>query len=254
MTQRCRGQVAGVNTLRALAAASWLLAAGGPAPAQAPPAKAARAPAPAPVPTPAAGPAPAPCGAQAARYEDRKGVALWVTRKGRAEVENPLRPLTPEVTQVLQVVIGARVATAYGPDLAALRRGSAPAVLEAQLGGPIRWEAGLPALPDPITIVSEVGETLASLGFRGCTEAPAVKPAPVAKKPEKKPARRAAKPDAANPDATKAEGEGAPEGAKALEAAPPRARGREKAAAKPAAKPAPQAPPGFNLPQGAIGE
>ncbi|AWN41021.1 hypothetical protein DK389_11410 [Methylobacterium durans] len=202
------------------------------------------APAPAPVATPAAGPAPGPCGAQAARYEGQKGFALFVTRKGRAEVENPLLPLTPEVTQVLQVVIGAKLATAYGPDLAALRRGSAPAVLEAQLGGPIRWESSLPALPDPITIVSEAGETLASLSFRGCAEAPAVKAAPEAKvkEPAKgQPPRRAA---------AKPEGEGGAAGAVNEGPAPaPKARPREKAAGKPA----PQTPP-FGLPQGAIAE
>ncbi|MEA1831186.1 hypothetical protein U8607_03735 [Methylobacterium durans] len=203
------------------------------------------APAPTPVATPAAGPAPGPCGAQAARYEGQKGFALFVTRKGRAEVENPLLPLTPEVTQVLQVVIGAKLATAYGPDLAALRRGSAPAVLEAQLGGPIRWESSLPALPDPITIVSEAGETLASLSFRGCAEAPAVKAAPEAKvkEPAKgQPPRRAA---------AKPEGEGGAAGAVNEGPAPaPKARPREKAAGKPA----PQTPPGFGLPQGAIAE
>jgi hypothetical protein len=196
--------------------------------------KAASKPAPEPAPVPAAPPAglnaamPSPvCGAQAARYEGDKGFALWVTRKGRAEIENPLRPLTPEVTEILQVTIAGKAATAYGPDLRALRRGPAPGALEAQVGAPIRWEAALPALPDPITIVSEAGETLARLGFRECTEAPPVKAAPEAKgkEPKGKEARAARRTGEA----------GAPAG-------------------KPAAKAAPKAPPGFSLPQGAIGE
>jgi hypothetical protein len=167
-------------------------------------------------------PSPA-CGAQAARYEGDKGFALWVTRKGRAEIENPLRPLTPEVTEILQVTIAGKAATAYGPDLRALRRGPAPGALEAQVGAPIRWEAALTALPDPITIVSEAGELLARLGFRECTEAPPVKAAPEAKAKtandkDAKAGRRAGKP------AAKAE------------------------------RAAPKAPPGFSLPQGAIGE
>ncbi|KAB1075885.1 hypothetical protein F6X53_24685 [Methylobacterium soli] len=196
--------------------------------------KAAARPAPEPAPVPVAPPAglnaamPSPvCGAQAARYEGDKGFALWVTRKGRAEIENPLRPLTPEVSEVLQVTIAGKAATAYGPDLRALRRGPAPGALEAQVGAPIRWEAALPALPDPITIVSEAGETLARLGFRECTEAPPVKAAPEAKgkEPKGKEARAARRTGEA----------GAPAG-------------------KPAAKAAPKAPPGFSLPQGAIGE
>lgn len=128
-------------------------------------------------------------GGSAARYAAEAGVAIWVTRSGAIAVENPLRPLTPETTRVLQVVLGDRAATAYGPDLAALRRGGTPAALAANLGGEIRWDAVLTLLPDTLTIVSEAGQTLARLPFRGCGEAPAVK-APAAKavpKPRKPP-------------------------------------------------------------------
>lgn len=181
-----------------------------PAPAPAPEAPPAAAPTPAalsPPPTVAAEP-PTACGARAALYDGAKGFSAHVTKLGRVEVENPLRPLTPEVTQVLQLIIGAKVATAYGPDLTALRRGSAPAVLESQLGGGIRWEPSLPLLPETLTIVSEAGEPLARLGFRACTEAP-----------------------------------------------PADARAKDKTGARrPAAKAAPKAPPGFNLPQGAISQ
>lgn len=154
-----------------------------------------------------------PCGARAARYAGAKGFALSVTRIGRASVENPLRPLTPEVTQVLQVVIGAKAATAYGPDLAALRRGPAAGALEAQLGAPVRWEAALPDLPDPLAIVADDGTPLATLAFRDCIDAPVVTAAPAASRDGKSPRRRA-----------------------------------------PKATAAPKAPPGFQMPQGAIAE
>ena len=124
--------------------------------------------------------APQPCGARAARYSGPKGFDLVVMRRGQASVPNPLRPLTPEVTQVLQVAIGGKLATAYGPDLTALRRGTAPNALEAQLGAPIRWEPSLPDLPDPLAIVAEDGTPLASLAFRECVAPPAVRAPPVA--------------------------------------------------------------------------
>jgi len=171
------------------------------------------------------------CGSQAARFEGEKGFEVFVTRVGRAQVENPLRPLTPETTEVLQVAIGGKLATAYGPDLSALRRGGPPGAIEAQLGTTIRWRETLPPLPDPLSIVSEDGRPLARLGFRECTAAPAVKaPPPVAARKEAKPARAAKTREAA----PKPEGEAVP------------ARGQAKAA--------PRVPPGFSLPQGAIGE
>jgi hypothetical protein len=170
------------------------------------------------------------CEAKAARFEGEKGIEVFVTRVGRAQVENPLRPLTPETTEVLQVVIGGKLATAYGPDLSALRRGGPPGAIEAQLGTGIRWQEGLPALPDPLAIVSEDGRPLARLGFRECAEAPAVKaPPPVAARKEPKPGRPA----------------------KAREAAP---KPDGEAPARGQARAAPKVPPGFNLPQGAIAE
>ena len=134
-------------------------------------------------PMPAAGPAaPVACGALAARYEDGRGFGLLVTRAGEVRVENPLRPLTPEVNHLLQVVIAGKVATAYGSNFAALRRGGAPGAVEAMLGGSIRWQAALPVLPDPLAIVAEDGAPLARLSFRACEDAPAVKAAPQARK------------------------------------------------------------------------
>ena len=229
-------------------ALSQSLGPGGSGPA---PPEAAALPEPAPAVTPAPPPAPVPqadkappdatfaappssaCGPKAARYEGEKGFQIFVTRIGRVQVENPLLPLTPEVTQVLQVTIGSKVATAYGPDLGALRRGGPPATIEGQLGTAIKWEPGLPVLPDPLTIVTEEGRPLARLGFRECTEPPPVQaPPPAAARKEPKPQRNAAKPR--DPNAQRAEGEAAP--------------------AKPAPKPGPKVPPGFTLPQGAITE
>lgn len=60
---------------------------------------------------------------QAVHYQGTKNIELWVTRSGAITLDNPLRPLTPDVTRVLQVVVAGKVATAYGPDFLSLRRG-----------------------------------------------------------------------------------------------------------------------------------
>ena len=83
------------------------------------------------------------------------------------------------------------------------------------LGGPIRWQAELPTLPDPIAIVAEDGAPLAELTFRACEAPPAVKAPKVPKAEARKKAPRQAAPKAAA---------------------------------------APKTPPGFSMPQGAIAE
>lgn len=153
-------------------------------------------------------------GGQAALYEGQGAVSLWVTRSGLVTVDNPLRPLTPETTRVLQVIIGGKIATAFGPDLSALRRGGTPAALEATLGGPVRWDGELTVLPDILTIVSEAGEVLARLDHRRCGEAPEVKATPVAKtkvppKDKPKPAARVPRPGP-SPGASEGSGAGGP--------------------------------------------
>ncbi|MEH3120038.1 MAG: hypothetical protein PGN25_21240 [Methylorubrum populi] len=198
------------------------------------------------VPAPAATPFAAPPVAcepdQAARYQGAGNADLWVTRSGRITLDNPLRPLTPDVTRVLQVVIGGKVATAYGPDLLSLRRGASPATLEGTVGGRIQWDPSLVALPDTLPVNAETGEALAELRFRECGTAPSARLLPPPKARRMAPA----------PEAVAAEAE------KAAKAA--------KAAAKPAAKPTrskpasaggepPRVParaPGLQLPQGAI--
>lgn len=142
------------------------------------------------------------CEDNPARYAAEDGVPIWVLRSGHAAVENPLRPLTPETTRVLQVVVGNRAATAYGPDLAGLRRGGTPAALEAILGTAIRWDDALTLLPDTLVIVSEANEPLARLPFRECSAAPAVKAEPV--KPKVKPKPRRPTPAGGEADARKA--------------------------------------------------
>ncbi|WP_244472343.1 hypothetical protein [Methylobacterium sp. Leaf108] len=152
------------------------------------------------------------CEGKSARYTADTGAAVWVTRSGVVSVDNPLRPLTPDTTRVLQVVVGDRAATAYGPDLAALRRGGTPASLEARLGAAIRWDEVLPLLPDAFVVVSEAGETVARLPFKDCAEAPAVKADPVTAKPASKspPKPRRAKPEG---EATAPKGLQIPQGA-----------------------------------------
>ncbi len=167
-------------------------------------------------PTPAAGPTlEQPCGTQAARFESAKGFKMVITRAGQVRTTNPLRPLTTEVNEVLQVVIAGKVATAYGPDFTTLRRGGAASGVEAMLGSPIQWEPTLPTFPDPIAIVTEEGTPLAQLTFRACEAPPAVKAPKVPKAEARKKAPRHAAPKAAA---------------------------------------APKTPPGFSMPQGAIAE
>lgn len=140
---------------------------------------------------------------------------MVITRSGQIRTTNPLRPLTPELNEVLLVVIAGKVATAYGPDFTTLRRGGAPAGIEAMLGGPIRWQPTLPTFPDPIAIVTEEGTPLAQLTFRACETPPAVKAPKEPKAEARKKAPRHAAPKAAA---------------------------------------APKTPPGFSMPQGAIAE
>ncbi|ACL59368.1 hypothetical protein [Methylobacterium nodulans] len=165
-------------------------------------------------------PAPIACGGQAAQYAGGKGFALWVTRRGTLRRENPLRPLTPDELQVLQVVIRGKAATAYGPDLDTLRRGAAPASLEAQSGAAIRWGESIDGLPATLRILEDDGAgVLAALQFRSCGDAPKVA---VAKAPKAEAPKRAAAPK-------------------------PKANSKADQADSP-----PRLPNGFTLPQGAI--
>lgn len=177
------------------------------------------------------------CGAQAARYENGKGFTLAVIRAGEVRVVNPLRPLTPETTQVLEVVIGAKRATAYGPDFTSLRRGVAPGALQGTLGAPITWEPALPSLPDTLGIVADDGAPLAELTFRQCEAAPALAPEPAPQA-----ARKEGKPRGASKAGNRTGSKGGAAG------------GGAKAQTKAASKPPAKTPSGFSMPQGAIGE
>ena len=179
--------------------------------------------------TAAAGPLAVACEAQAARYEGGKGFSALVIRAGEVKVDNPLRPLTPDLTHVLEVVIGGKRASAYGPDYASLRRGGPPGAMQASLGAPIRWEAAMPALPDSLGIVADDGTALATLAFRACEPQPTLAP---------EPAPKVAKTPAA------AAGKGAGKAARAAKTAPN----------KTAPKAAEKTPGGFTMPSGAIAE
>lgn len=168
---------------------------------------------------------------------DPAPIELWVTRTGSITIDNPLRPLTPDVTRVLQVVIGGKVATVYGPDVLSLRRGAGPAVLEGAIGGTIRWNASLIALPDTLPILADSGEILAEFRFRACGTAPAARTLAAPK-----PRRTAPPADAA--------GLGAEAG---KEAAKGTARERDRPAQRAEPRPAGSAPrPAVPMPQGAI--
>lgn len=183
---------------------------------------------------------------QAVHYQGAKNAELWVTRSGAITIDNPLRPLTPDVTRVLQVVVAGKVATAYGPDVLSLRRGGSPATLEGTVGGRIQWDASLPALPDTLPINAETGELLTELRFRECGTAPSGKLLPPPK------ARRTAPtPEAVAAEAEKTE-KAAKAAAKAAEKAAVKAAGtRLPGTAAPAGNLPPRAP-GLQLPQGAI--
>ncbi|MGX7704106.1 hypothetical protein [Methylobacterium sp. Gmos1] len=192
---------------------------------------------------------------QAAEFAGAKGFRLFVTRQGTMTWSNPLRPLSPETVQVLQVVIRNKLATAYGPDLSGLRRGPSPAALEAQNGATIQWAGSPDSLPPTLRIVADDGgQVLAELAFQACGDAPKVaepkaqKPVPTARKGTPKKAEP--KPDA--PTTEGAQAEGAEPAADAPKPAPKRAAKpkREKAAA-PEGAPS-RTPGGLMLPQGAI--
>ncbi|WP_018259744.1 hypothetical protein [Methylobacterium sp. WSM2598] len=192
--------------------------------------------------------APVSCGNEAASYAGGKGVSLWVTRRGTLTRENPLRPLTPDLLQVLEVVIRGKAATAYGPDLDNLRRGGAPASLEAQSGpgAAIRWGAGLDGLPKTLRILQDDGAgVVAALPFRACGEAPKVA-TPKVEAP-KGASSKGASSKGASPGAAKDAGDARPGGPSAASAP----TGRAKPARK-ADEPAGRLPNGFTLPQGAI--
>ncbi|MFH6785268.1 MULTISPECIES: hypothetical protein [Methylobacterium] len=232
--------------------AALMLAALPAVPAQAAPAQAAPAQAAPENAAPEAAPVcPAP---QAPEFAAGKGFRLFVTRQGTMSWSNPLRPLSPETVQVLQVVIRNKLATAYGPDLSGLRRGPSPAALEAQNGATIRWAGSPEGLPPTLRILADDGgQVLATLTFKACGDPPKVaepkapKPAPVARK---------GGPKAANSDPSRAGAQGEPAQADAADPAAreparraPKAR-REKAAAPEGAPD--RTPGGLMLPQGAI--
>ncbi|AWN53799.1 hypothetical protein [Methylobacterium sp. 17Sr1-1] len=195
---------------------------------------------------------------QVAEFAGPKGFRLFVTRQGTMTWSNPLRPLSPETVQVLQVVIRNRLATAYGPDLSGLRRGPSPAALEAQNGATIQWTGSPDTLPPTLRILADDGgQVLAELAFQACGDAPKVaepkapKPVPTARKGG--PKARPEKADAPKPDGPQAEGADPAAETKAAPKAPPAraAKPKREKAAAPDGAPG-RTPGGLVLPQGAI--
>lgn len=192
---------------------------------------------------------------QAPEFAGPKGFRLFVTRQGTMTWSNPLRPLSPETVQVLQVVIRNKLATAYGPDLSGLRRGPSPAALEAQNGATIQWAGSPDTLPPTLRIVADDGsQILAELAFQACGDTPKVaepkapKPVPAARKSA--PKSKIEKADAPKPEGGQAEG--ADPAAEAPKPAPARAaRPKREKAAAPDSAPS-RTPGGLVLPQGAI--
>lgn len=157
----------------------------------------------------ATGVAGAACGPKAARYAGENGLALWVTRQGTMSLDNPLRPSSTGEAVVLQVTIQGKVATAYGPSVAALLRGGPPQQLEAETGQPIKWRAALGEMPASLQIVAD--DQTAVLGkfeFKECATPPKA-PATTASQGRRAPAGAAA-PGALPPGLAPAPGEGRP--------------------------------------------
>ncbi|MGE7414268.1 hypothetical protein [Methylobacterium tarhaniae] len=205
---------------------------------------------------------------QAAEFAGGKGFRLWVTRQGSMTWANPLRPLSPETVQVLQVVIRNKLATAYGPDLSGLRRGPSPAALEAQNGAAIQWAGNPDSLPPTLRILADDGgQVLAELKFQACGDPPKVaepkapKPVPTARATPKGTPKAASKTEASKTEASKTDGSKADAAqAEATEPAPRSAKPRnqqkrdqhkrERDAAPDGASA--RTPGGLVLPQGAI--
>lgn len=117
------------------------------------------------------------CAGMTAVYAGPKGLRLVATRYGSVSPENPLRPLSGNRIEVLQVAVNGRVATAFGPDPENMRQGPDPKRLETTLGAPISWSAE--AYPELIRIVAEDGRVLIdALRFQECAGAPASGVAP----------------------------------------------------------------------------
>lgn len=115
---------------------------------------------------------PADCQGRAGLYAGN-GLKIWVVRTGSLTWENPLRPLTPEKTLVLQVSVNGRLGTAYGPDHEHLRQGASTRWLEEETGGSVRWEDGNRSLPSAIRVVAEDGTVLLGpLEWQSCGDAP----------------------------------------------------------------------------------
>ena len=140
------------------------------------------------------------CGARAGLYASEAGLKVWVTRVGSLVPDDPLRPLSKDPLLVLQVVVNARAATAYGPDPQHLVQAVGPRQVEEIYAAPVRWTAE--PLPDTLRVSSPDGSlVLEALRFQECGDAPKATrgvspdaPAPARDRPQPASAPRPSRP------------------------------------------------------------
>jgi hypothetical protein len=126
------------------------------------------APVPQPTPTPEVA-----CGTHGAVYWAGSGPEVQVVRRGTMDQHNPLRPAPDPPAVVLQVSIGGKTATAYGPSFESMHRAGPPQQLEEESGSRIKWDSNLDGLPSTFQIVAEDGpEIIARLQFQKCAPPP----------------------------------------------------------------------------------
>jgi hypothetical protein len=110
------------------------------------------------------------CVGSSAIYWAGSGPRVHVLRRGAVSEQKPLEPKSvPRESVVLEVLINAKAATAFGPSFDEMRRGGPPRQLEEETGSPIRWSSDLAGLPLTLKIIAEDGpQVVARLGFEGC--------------------------------------------------------------------------------------
>jgi hypothetical protein len=110
------------------------------------------------------------CVGRSAIYWAGSGPRVHVVRRGAVSEQKPLDPEggTRE-SVVLEVLINAKAATAFGPSFDEMRRGGPPKQLAEETGSPIRWSSDLAGLPLTLNVMAEDGpQVVARLRFEGC--------------------------------------------------------------------------------------
>ena len=110
------------------------------------------------------------CVGSSAIYWAGSGPRVHVVRRGAVSEQKPLEPESgTRESVVLEVLINAKAATAFGPSFDEMRRGGPPKQLEDETGSPIRWSTDLAGLPVTLNVMAEDGpQVVARLRFEGC--------------------------------------------------------------------------------------